>query len=101
VMDSSLADLRREFLGRRMITVATAEESPRLQLVGVEELAREPYRLTLAVDTTAVSVERVVAALLDRYGISDLMIENPPLEEVIKAIYRDSARARVREQVPA
>ena len=99
VMDSSLTDLRREFLGRRVVTVTTAEEEPRLALAGVEELAREPYRLTLAVDTGAVSVERVVVALLDRYGISDLMIENPPLEEVIKAIYRHSARAR--EKVPA
>jgi len=42
----------------------------------VEELAREPYRLTLAVDTQTISVERVVVALLDRFGIRDLMIEN-------------------------
>jgi ABC-2 type transport system ATP-binding protein len=94
-----LSELRREFLGRRMVTVTTAEETPRLELPGVEEVAREPYRLTLAVDTQAVSVERVVVALLDRFGIRDLMIENPPLEEVIKAIYRDSARAR--EKIPA
>ena len=90
---------RREFLGRRMVTVTTAEEDPRLTLAGVDELAREPYRLTLAVDTQTISVERVVVALLDRFGIRDLMIENPPLEEVIKAIYRDGAKAR--ETVPA
>jgi len=75
-----------------MVTVTTAEEDPRLTLAGVEELAREPYRLTLAVDTQTISVERVVVALLDRFGIRDLMIENPPLEEVIKAIYRTAPR---------
>ena len=53
----------------------------------------EPHRLTLAVDTEITPIERVVASALERYAVRDLVIENPPLEEVIKAIYRGRAEA--------
>lgn len=46
------------------------------------------YRLTLAVDTTVVPIERVVAAALQRLTVRDLAVANPPLEDVIEAIYR-------------
>jgi ABC-2 type transport system ATP-binding protein len=70
------------------VTLATAEEAPDLTLDGVTVVAVEPYRLTLAVDTRVVPIERVVAAALQRLTVRDLSVENPPLEEVIKAIYR-------------
>jgi len=54
----------------------------------VSAVAVEPYRLTLAVDTTVVPIEQVVAAALQRLNVRDLSVENPPLEDVIKAIYR-------------
>src|SRR5258708_27102699 len=62
LMDVSLAELRRDFLGRRMVTLTTAEETPLLALAGIEVTESEPYRETLAVATAgtpqAASVER-------------------------------------------
>jgi hypothetical protein len=69
--------------------LVTAEEHPRFDLPGVAIAAAEPYRLTLSVDTTMAPVETVVAAALAQLSLRDIVIENPPLEEVIKAIYRD------------
>ena len=89
LLDAPLESLRRDFLQRRSMILVTAEEDPRFDLPGVAIAAAEPYRLTLSVDTTVAPVETVVAAALAQLSLRDIVIENPPLEEVIKAIYRD------------
>jgi len=88
LMDLPIAQLKRDFLRRRTVTLVTAQETPELRIDGVAAVAVEPYRLTLSVDTTVVPIEKVVATALERLTIRDLSVENPPLEDVIKAIYR-------------
>lgn len=88
VMDLPLERLKRDFVRHRTVTLVTGEETPALAMDGVTQVAVEPYRLTLAVDTTVIPIEQVIAAALQRLTIRDLAVENPPLEDVIKAIYR-------------
>ena len=87
LMDLPIARLKIDFLRHRTVTLVTGEESPDLIIDGVTAIVA-PYRLTLAVDTTVVPIEQVVAAALQRLTVRDLSVENPPLEDVIKAIYR-------------
>jgi len=94
LLDEPLARLRREFLEHRSIVLITAEEHPTLSSPGSTVIHTEPYRLTLSVDTGKTSIDRVVAAAFRQLTIRDLIIENPPLEEVVKAIYRGNARRR-------
>jgi ABC-2 type transport system ATP-binding protein len=91
LLDEPLDRLRRDFLQRRSVILVTAEEFPTLALPGVTIAAAEPYRLVLRVDTGVTSVEKVVAAALQCLSLRDLVIEPPPLEEIIKAIYRGEA----------
>jgi ABC-2 type transport system ATP-binding protein len=95
LLDMPLERLRRDFLKTRSIVLATDEEHPTLDLPGVDANASEPYRLTLAVDVETTPIERVVEAALARLSLRDIVIENPPLEAVIAAIYRGEAGPRV------
>ena len=88
LMDLPLARLKRDFLRQRTVTLVTGEEIPALAMDGVTVMAVEPYRLTLAVDTSKVAIAALVAAALQQLTERDLTVENPPLEDVIKAIYR-------------
>jgi ABC-2 type transport system ATP-binding protein len=96
LLDLPLARLRRDFLKTRSIVLTTDEEHPTLDLPGVDAVASEPYRLTLAVDIETTPIERVVEAALARLSLRDIVIENPPLEAVIAAIYRGDVGPRVR-----
>jgi ABC-2 type transport system ATP-binding protein len=87
LLDLPLERLRSSFLQRRSVVLATEEEFPALDLPGVVVAAAEPYRLTLAVDTAVTPIERVVAVALERLTLRDLVIENPPLDDIVKAIY--------------
>jgi hypothetical protein len=74
----------------------TEEETPALDLPGVSVAAREPHRASFAVDLDLTPVERVVATALERLSVRDLAIEHPPLDEVIRDIYRGAASAGAR-----
>ena len=71
----------------------TEQELPTLELPGVTATATEPHRLTLAIDIAIASVEQAVSAALARLTVRDLIIENPPLEDTIRAIYSNAAEA--------
>jgi ABC-2 type transport system ATP-binding protein len=87
LLDQPLETLRQAHLRRRTVTLVTEEERPQLDLPGVSIVESEPHRLSLAVDTDRIAVDRVVATALERLSVRDLMIEHPPLDEVIRAIY--------------
>jgi ABC-type uncharacterized transport system ATPase subunit len=53
----------------------------------------EPHRLTLTIDVALASVEQVVSSALAHLTVRDLVIENPPLEDIIRTIYRNAAGA--------
>jgi ABC-2 type transport system ATP-binding protein len=46
------------------------------------------YGVKLSVDTAVTPIDAVVGELLRRYQVQDITIENPPMEEIIAAIYR-------------
>ena len=88
LMDLPIARLKSDFLRHRTVTLVTGQETPNLAIDGVTTAVVAPYRLTLTVDTTVAPIEQVVAAALQQLTVRDLSVENPPLEDVIKAIYR-------------
>jgi ABC-2 type transport system ATP-binding protein len=96
LLDRPLAQLRAEHLRQRVVTLMTEEETPDLDLPGVTIAAREPHRASFAVDLDRTPVERVIALALQRLSVRDLAIEHPPLDEVIRAIYRGAAAGGAR-----
>jgi ABC-2 type transport system ATP-binding protein len=92
LLDQSTASLRTSFIARKRITVTTGAERVDLALPGVEVTARRPHATELDVDLERISVEKVVAALLAHTSVEDLSIVDPPMEEIVRAIY-ESAEA--------
>ncbi|MGE4080152.1 MAG: ATP-binding cassette domain-containing protein [Reyranella sp.] len=87
LLDQPIDRLRQRYLGPRAIVLVTHEKDPAFQFPGVNVIASEPYRITLAIDTSQARVDTVVAEALQRFQVRDLLIENTPLEEVVKSIY--------------
>jgi ABC-2 type transport system ATP-binding protein len=87
LLDQSTAKLRASFIGRKRITVHSAAERLELELPGVAVVGRVPHRTQLDVDLGRATIEQVVQALLARTALEDLSIEDPPMEEIVRAIY--------------
>ncbi|MBL6852831.1 MAG: ATP-binding cassette domain-containing protein [Alphaproteobacteria bacterium] len=93
VVDQPTDQLRRQFLGHRLVTLRSAAPEIALDLPGVTRRTSEPHLSVFEVDTRATRVDAVVEAALAKGGIEDITIEDPPMEEVVRAIY-DANRAR-------
>ncbi len=87
MVDQPTGELRRRFLGRKLITLQSQAPSLSLDLPGVTRRPSEPHTTILEVDTAVVRVEHVIAQALALGGIEDVTIEDPPMEEVVHEIY--------------
>ncbi len=87
VFDDEVAQLKRGFLRHKVIELTLADEVDRIELPGVTVRKGERFRARLDVDPDIQPIERVLAQLVATYRVVDLTVEEPPLEEVIAAIY--------------
>jgi ABC-2 type transport system ATP-binding protein len=87
VVDQPVAELRRRFLSRKVITIQSIAPSVTVDLPGVTRRASEVHTTILVVDTTRARIEQVIATALTQGGIDDVAIEDPPMEDVINEIY--------------
>lgn len=87
VVDQPTDQLRRRFLGRKVVTLQSASAEVCLDLPGVSRRSAAAHNTVLEVDTRVTRVEQVIAAALAQGGIEDVTIEDPPMEEVIHDIY--------------
>lgn len=87
LLDKPVSALRGAFLRTKRVTLHTEDPAPAFALAGVEVRERQPHRLLLDVDLARVPVDRVVAEALRTLRLHDLSVEDPPMDEIVKAIY--------------
>jgi ABC-2 type transport system ATP-binding protein len=87
VVDQPTDQLRRRFLGRKIVTLQSLAPVVAVSLPGVSPRPAQPHTTILEVDTRRTPVEQVIAAAFAQGGIEDVTIEDPPMEEVIHDIY--------------
>ncbi|MBP3964283.1 ABC transporter ATP-binding protein [Paenibacillus lignilyticus] len=90
LLDAPVDRLKREVLSRKIISLTLSDHFvpgmlPDLQ--GMEVLHSEGRKLKLAVDLKQVGIESVVSALMGRFKLDDMTVEDPPMEEIITHIY--------------
>ncbi|MBI2762006.1 MAG: ATP-binding cassette domain-containing protein [Chloroflexi bacterium] len=92
MFDDSVATLRREFLGTKVIDLVLAERAGPVQYPGVRCVSHEDYRVRLEVDAGEQQVDLIVAHLVSRLRVADITISDPPMEEVIAEMYQRGRR---------
>ncbi|MGI8587501.1 MAG: ABC transporter ATP-binding protein [Chloroflexia bacterium] len=89
ILNTSVSTLRRRFLQHKIIALKLQDPVPAegLQLPGTTVLKTSTYGARLQVDTTVTGIDTVIGKLLGQYQVADITIEDPPLEQIIAAIY--------------
>jgi ABC-2 type transport system ATP-binding protein len=90
LLDEPVESLRRNYIRRKRVTLLTAENAIAVELPGVETVEQAPHRTVLEVDVTQTPVEAVVQAAMHASRLRDLTVEDPPMEEIVQAIYKAS-----------
>jgi len=89
IFDAPVERLKREVLTSKTVRVKLRDGArlPEKLPDGVRASETGPSAWRLSVDTSAASIEDVLAAFVGHCAIEDMTVEDPPMEEVIRAIY--------------
>ena len=87
LIDTSLNDMRKQYLRHKQITFVTAEETPLFTAENGVVSRAESHRLTLDVDPDVISIPTVISRVLSNTTVHDMTVADQELEEVIKHIY--------------
>jgi ABC-2 type transport system ATP-binding protein len=85
--DGSIDALRKSFLKAKRVRFWSEAERLNLALPGVCVLSSAAHRTELEIDSDVTPLGRVVDAALRQSAIKDMVIEDAPLDEVIRALY--------------
>ncbi|HYF95057.1 MAG TPA: ATP-binding cassette domain-containing protein [Symbiobacteriaceae bacterium] len=89
ILDDTVNALRRDYMKSREIDLKLAAPfDGKLHLPGVTVIKTKGYGVKIGVDTAVSPIDVVVGEILRNYGVQDITIQNPPMEEIIAAIYR-------------
>jgi len=89
LVDEPVERMKREVLSRKIVTLKLAGDGSRAALPDIAgtRWETEEGSCRLAVDLKRTTIERVLSELIGRVGFTDVNVEDPPLEEIIKHIY--------------
>jgi ABC-2 type transport system ATP-binding protein len=95
VYQDKVSTLKRSFLTSKLVEVRYAHQvSPDFHLAGTEtiKVSKDRYAIKLRFDTLQTPVENVMAHLSAAGTLLDITVSDPPLEEVIAAIYEKAEK---------
>jgi ABC-2 type transport system ATP-binding protein len=87
IYDDKVSRMRRALLQTKLVEVRFDDAPRRIQIDGVEVLKGSGSGYKLKVDVGRRSIRSVLDDLLERHRVADISVVDPPLEEVIAAIY--------------
>jgi len=88
VLDDSVAAVRRQYLGSKILRVQFQEQPKELDVPGARIIRRAGYELELELDTSVTPIPAAMESILKAAPVADISLEDPPLEEVIARIYK-------------
>ncbi len=87
VLDDSVQNVRSEILALKFLKVVFHDMPEFVHVPGAKEIERSGYALKFEVDVRTTPIERVIQDVLSLGTISDITVEDPPLEDVIAHLY--------------
>tara|TARA_Y100000296_G_C5135520_1_gene237966 strand:+ start:186 stop:1178 length:993 start_codon:yes stop_codon:yes gene_type:complete len=88
VYDGSLDKIKKSYVKYKVLDVKFDNKAPIFRLPGCKVIEREKYELKIEVNTRRQSVKTVVDHLIRNYPFEDMVISDPPIEEIIQLIYQ-------------
>ena len=91
LLDAAVGEMKRRYLRSRRITLVTAAEHVDLPAaIGARLISAVPHRTTVEIDAGDAAVGALVDTVLRQTTLRDLVIDDPPMDEIIRSIYRSA-----------
>lgn len=96
VYNGSIKEIKKKFLTTKFIEVKLEEKGKKFRLRNCTVVDNSDYEFTISVDTSKrTKVKDVVDHLIANYEVADIVITDPPIEEVIQKIFKSRGKVDV------
>jgi ABC-2 type transport system ATP-binding protein len=89
-LDGPISSLRKKISPERRLIIDLQNENDSVKDPEAILLKQEGHRVWLSFDPTVTQIPDLIARISSSHPIKDLMIENPPIEEIIAKFYREA-----------
>ena len=93
IFDGEVDTLRDRYGTHRTLVVQLCEPADAVSIDDADAELSDPTTARFRFDRHAVSAESLIRRVTDKYGVSDITIEEPDLEGIIRRIYREGYTA--------
>lgn len=87
ILDSSLRELKKRYVKKKVLTLTTDEKKLSLDLAGIKVVENVDYHFVCEVDLKITPIDQVIHEALKRANLKDVTIEDPSMEEIIRTVY--------------
>ncbi len=87
VLDSSLRELKRAYVKKKVLSLTTDQEKLSLELPGLKVLENANYHFVCEVDLSIMPIDKIIHEALTLTSLKDVTIEDPSMEEIIRTLY--------------
>lgn len=87
IYDGKFRDIKSKALSNKILDVKFYEFKDHFKLKGCKVLKKGKYGMKILVDTTKQPIKKVINHLVTHYDFADLVVSDPPIEDIIKKIY--------------
>lgn len=92
IQDSSIKELKKTYIKKKILTLLTSEDPSPLKLSGVEMMDMTAHHITYEVDLSVIPIDKVIQEAFKTTSVKDVTIEDPSMEEIIRELYRSAGR---------
>jgi len=90
IYDGPLAKIRKKYVRTKRVTVELAEKVADLTLPqGCSLISGKNYRHEIEVNMGKASVSALISYLINNFDVTDVTIEEPKIEKIIKSVYEE------------
>jgi ABC-2 type transport system ATP-binding protein len=89
IYDGGIERIKEQYGTHRTLIVKLCEPYPDFAIPGAEIEARDATAVRLRFDRRTTTAEALIRRVADEYRVSDVSIEEPDLESIIRRIYRE------------
>jgi ABC-2 type transport system ATP-binding protein len=87
LFDGTVDGLRSQVTNERELIIDLAEPADVTDPAALA-VARDGHRVRIRFDPLATPAAELIARITARYAVADLMVENPPIEQIVARLYR-------------
>lgn len=93
VFNNTVNKLKSEFLNKKYLALVTKSKKLNLNFKDVTLIEKNPHKTIIEVDLKNKKIEEVVTKIMNNNELLDITIEDPPMDEIIHAIYEQTKKS--------